>query len=135
MADPAQPHRLQPLIIDCFQQIVGELGSSGTVEGLLAVPLPIARSPEPDAMLLGHPDGNAIIMTVGLAEAIETYVQGVLMSPDFLSDYSPEPLTNGLSEERREFGTHLVLHMLDFVIHHEIAHDIRDHLGVLAGAF
>ncbi len=82
-------------------------------------------------MLLGHPSGNAIVVTIGLVETIEDYIHRCLMSPTYLSDYLPKPNIDGLSEQRKDFGVHLVLNMIDFVIHHEIAHDIRDHLGIL----
>ncbi|MCJ9670343.1 MULTISPECIES: hypothetical protein [unclassified Neorhizobium] len=96
-------HRLCGLVVDCFEQIVGELDRSGTVEGLLSVLLLIIASSEPDAMLLGHPDGNAIAITIGLLETIEAFVQRALMNPEFLVTYLPQPQTNKLSEERREF--------------------------------
>lgn len=126
--------RRKRLVDDCYGQIVHLVADLGLVVGQEEVPLLFAASMKRNAALLSGPRGPAILITDGFMAAAEEYLARALGDAAFLSEYLPESMFDGLTEERRDFGTEILCHMIDFAIHHEIAHDIREHVALLHGA-
>lgn len=128
--DPDQA-RHAAFVADVYARMSEILDACGAVEGLNELPLFLVAAHSPNAALLGPSSEACILVNQGLLREIERTALAAVSCHDFMSSRMPWTAAAGLSDERREFATHLVAHMLDFVVSHEIAHDVRGHLAIV----
>lgn len=154
LVDPSKQRRstkrCADLLCICFVLLSKPLGKKNFGERLENCTIIFVNNPALNALALESENRRAIAIYMGALRKMWVAVRFALTLPDFLVDWFPPapPMELGravLSAPAElldypgpgwdagqiELLEELFLHMLDFVLHHELAHHARGHMDIM----